>query len=85
MTREIIQQQFLELVRADLFPDHNARILSQGKSVDWGMIYQLAEEQSVMGLVAAGIEKLPTSERAPKRWSYCFLDQLFNRSSGTKP
>lgn len=63
MTRDIIQQQFLELVKTGLFPDHNARILPHGNSVDWDMLYRLAEEQSVMGLIAAGIDNLPASER----------------------
>ena len=66
MSRDIIQQQFLELVRTGLFPDHNARIIPHGNSVDWEMLYRLAEEQSVMGLVAAGIDNLPASERPPK-------------------
>lgn len=66
MTRDIIQQQFLELVGTGLFPDHNERIIPHGNSVDWEMLYRLAEEQSVMGLVAAGIDNLPASERPPK-------------------
>ena len=77
MSRDIIQQQFLELVRTGLFPDHNARLLPHGNSVDWDMLYRLAEEQSVMGLVAAGIENLPASERPPKEVVLQFIGSTF--------
>ena len=59
-------EEFLELVRAGLFPDNQARILAHGTAVDWAEIYRLAEEQSVVGLVAAGLETLPVSERPPQ-------------------
>jgi len=42
--------EFLELVRAGLFPSNDARILNHGVPVDWGEVYRLAEEQSVIGL-----------------------------------
>lgn len=58
--------QFFELVRAGLWPDYTPKILAHGESVDWEAIYQLAEEQSVVGLVAAGIDALPPSERPPQ-------------------
>ena len=61
------QQQFFELVRAGLFPGREARITAHGVAVDWSEIYRLAEEQSVVGLVAAGIESLPSSERPPQQ------------------
>lgn len=60
------QEQFLELVRVGLFPDRAARIVVHGAAVDWGEIYRLAEEQSVLGLVAAGIDTLPALERPPQ-------------------
>ena len=63
MSNENNQQQFLELVRAGLFPGKSAKILVHGTAVDWDGIYRLAEEQSVMGLVATGIDTLPPSER----------------------
>lgn len=84
MTRDIIQQQFLELVRTGLFPDHNARVLPHGNSVDWGMLYRLAEEQSVMGLVAAGIENLPASERPPKEVVLQFVGLTFQLEQRNK-
>lgn len=66
MIQDSIQKQFLELVRAGLFPDKAARIVVHGLAVDWDGIYRLAEEQSVVGLVAAGIDSLPASERPPQ-------------------
>ena len=84
MTRDIIQQQFLELVRTGLFPDHNARVLPHGNSVDWDMLYRLAEEQSVIGLVAAGIENLPASERPPKEVVLQFVGLTFQLEQRNK-
>ena len=50
---------FIDLVRVGLWSDAvanpNARLDIGGK-VDWEKVYQLAEEQSVVGLVLAGIE-----------------------------
>lgn len=69
------QEMFFELVRAGLFPGRTARILSHGVPVDWSAVYRLAEEQSVIGLVAAGIETLPTSERPPQEVVLQFVGQ----------
>ena len=48
------QEAFFELVRAGLW-ENEAR-LSQYKDIDYAAILQLAEEQSVTGVVLAGIE-----------------------------
>ncbi len=50
------QQTFLALVRAGLW-EQDVR-LSEYSSIDYQAVYTLAEEQSVMGLVAAGIEHI---------------------------
>jgi len=53
------QQAFFALVRAGLFPVHGEGFMVNGslfKDVDWNYIYQLAQEQGVIGLVAAGLE-----------------------------
>lgn len=52
------QQAFLELVRAGLWADVGSMDLRNHdflEHVDWEAIYQLAGEQSVVGLVTAGI------------------------------
>lgn len=57
---------FLELVKAGLFSEKNARIKVHGIPVDWEEVCRLADEQSVTGLIAAGIDTLPLSERPPQ-------------------
>ena len=50
---------FFELLRAGLFPVHGEGSMvhdSLFKDVDWEKVYQLAQEQSVQGLVLQGIE-----------------------------
>lgn len=61
------QQLFFELIRAGLFPSNSTRILVHEASVDWNEVFRLAEEQTVVGLVAAGIDTLPPSERPPQQ------------------
>lgn len=54
---------FLALVRAGLW-EKEARLLEFNK-IDFNVIYRLAEEQSVVGIVAAGIEHV-VGNRAPQ-------------------
>lgn len=54
------QQTFLALLRAGLWEDSGSmESWNQGvtEAVDWGEVYRLAAEQSVLGLVLAGIER----------------------------
>lgn len=78
------QEQFFELLRTGLFPDKEARILEHGSSVDWRGIYRLAEEQAVMGLIAAGIEDLPSSERPAKEVALQFAGQTIQLEQRNK-
>lgn len=57
------QQAFLALVKAGLW-EKEAR-LSQFDNIDYTAILNLAEEQSVVGLVTAGLEKV-ADEKVPK-------------------
>lgn len=50
-------EAFFELVKAGLWGRGNADIRIEG-TTDWNEVYRLAEEQSVVGLVAAGLEVL---------------------------
>ena len=70
-----VQQQFFELIRAGLFPGLVARILAHGTPMDWTAVYRLAEEQSVVGLIAAGIDTLPPSDRPPQQVVLLFVGQ----------
>lgn len=52
---------FLALLRAGLWTDVESSDLQNhrfAEPVDWSKVYQLAEEQSVVGLVTAGIEQV---------------------------
>lgn len=52
------QEVFFELLRAGLWGRLDGETVKPAPIVDWNVVYQLAEEQSVVGLVAAGIETL---------------------------
>lgn len=64
------QQAFFALVRAGLWGDLQFKVdclkFKDFQSVDWGEVYRLAEEQSVIGLVAAGLETMPPAGRPPQ-------------------
>lgn len=50
-------QLLLELIKAGLWVDANLNhCVNPDDKLDWGGVYQLAEEQSVFGVVLAGIE-----------------------------
>jgi len=53
-------ESFFALVRAGLFPIHDEGFMvneSLFQDVEWEKVYQLAQEQSVLGLVLAGLEQ----------------------------
>ena len=55
------QQTFLDLVSNGLWADinnHKAPNVSLSNDVDWSGVFRMAQEQSVVGLVTAGIERL---------------------------
>lgn len=52
---EVIQKTFLQLLKIGLWGNGNPDIRIDGTK-DWQEIYQLATEQSVLGLVLAGLE-----------------------------
>ena len=55
------QQAFFELLRAGLWSDiESTDIRNQGvtEPADWEDVYKLAEEQSVIGVVLTGVERL---------------------------
>ena len=75
-------QAFFSLVKAGLWEGGNVsdnlnHNLFEG--VDWGVVYRLAEEQAVVGLVAAGIENLNANDnlkcRVPQEWVLQFAGQ----------
>jgi hypothetical protein len=63
---------FFALVRAGLW-EKEARLLSFGE-VDYEEVVCLAEEQSVVGLVTAGLEHV-VDEKAPQEYLLQFIGQ----------
>lgn len=63
---------FFALVRAGLW-EQNVR-LAQYDKIDFSIVYQLAEEQSVLGVVAAGLEYI-TDINVPQQWALQFAGQ----------
>lgn len=59
------QEAFFALLRAGLWPELDKPAL-QESPMDWGEIYRLASEQSLLGLVFAGIDRLSVEQRPPK-------------------
>ena len=55
MRKDNTIEAFFALVRAGLLSDGNQEIRIDGNT-DWNELYQLAQEQSVLGLVLAGLE-----------------------------
>lgn len=55
MRKDNTIEAFFALVRAGLWSDGNQEIRIHG-TTDWNEVYQLAQEQSVQGLVLAGLE-----------------------------
>lgn len=66
------QEAFFELVRAGLW-EKEAR-LSQFKDIDYAAILQMAEEQSVVGLVTAGLERV-SDVKVPQEWVLQFVGE----------
>lgn len=60
MSRDNTIKVFFTLVRVGLFPVHDEGFMvneSLFQDVEWEKVYQLAQEQSVLGLVLAGLEQ----------------------------
>lgn len=75
------QQAFFELLRAGLW-EEDAR-LSPYKDIDFSAIMRLAEEQSVVGLVAAGIEYV-VDVKAPQVLALQFAGQAIQLEQRNK-
>lgn len=75
------QKVFLALVRAGLW-EEDVQLGSYGE-IDFKKVHQLAEEQSVVGLVAAGIEHV-TDTRIPKDVVLSFVGQALQLEQRNK-
>lgn len=72
---------FIELVKAGLW-EKEVRLLPFGE-IDYAAILKLAEEQSVVGLVAAGLEHV-TDVKAPQEWALQFAGQTIQLEQRNK-
>lgn len=66
------QKVFFELLRAGLW-EKEVRLLPY-KNIDYSVILNLAEEQSVVGLVAAGLEHV-SDVKVPQQWALQFAGE----------
>ena len=57
---------FFELLRAGLWGRKKTEIQID-ETIDWERAYRLAEEQSVIGLIAAGLDSLPLANRPSQK------------------
>ena len=64
------EKSFLALLRAGLW-EQSVSLLSHGK-VDFSVVYEIAEDQSVIGLVSAGIEHV-TDIKVPQNCALRFI------------
>ena len=75
------EKEFFELIKAGLFPNYaelQTACCPISRDEDWGNVYRMAEEQSVMGLVADGIDWFKvhdSSFRIPQEWALRFVGQ----------
>ena len=74
MSLDNSQQAFFALVKAGLW-EQDARLL-QFEKISFQEVYRLAEEQSVVGLVAAGIDRFKIQDsgfKIPQKWALQFI------------
>lgn len=75
------QQAFLALVRVGLW-EKEARLLPYG-DIDYAEVMRLAQEQAVVGLVAAGLEHV-TDVKVPQLWALQFAGQTIQLEQRNK-
>ena len=84
MSQNVNQQVFFALLRAGLWADipvHGEGVMVNAsffEGVDWGEVYRMAEEQSVVGLVSAGLDWFKVHDsrfKVPQTVVLQFVDQ----------
>lgn len=81
MVKDSNMDLFFELLRAGLW-EKEIR-LSPYKEVDLSEVYRIAEEQSVIGLVAAGLEHV-SDVKVPQQWALQFAGQTIQLEQRNK-
>lgn len=62
----VTRDQFFELLKAGLWVDYTPNVAVFSDSVDWSLIFKLAKEQTVAGVMWDGLQKLPNELFPPK-------------------
>lgn len=75
------QKAFFELLRAGLW-EKEVRLLPY-KDIDFSKVYRIAEEQSVLGLIAAGLEHV-SDVKVPQQWALQFAGQTIQLEQRNK-
>ena len=81
MMSENTERAFFELVKVGLFGHTDTTEGTEKFSledVDWSEVYRLAEEQSVIGLVSAGLDWFKVNDsrfKMPQEWALQFIGQ----------
>ena len=70
MNQDNNQEALFELLRVGLWEKEAS--LSQYGKIDYGKVMSLAEEQSVVGLVTAGLDHVK-DVKVPQEWSLQFI------------
>ena len=76
------QEAFFALVRSGLWGHTDSTESTKNVSwegVDWGEVYRLAEEQSIIGLIADAIDRFNVqvpSFKIPQEWALQFIGQM---------
>lgn len=76
-----IQKVFFELLRAGLW--EKEAHLTKNKDIDYSAVMHLAEEQSVVGLIAAGLERV-VDIKVPQQWALQFAGQTIQLEQRNK-
>ena len=75
------QKAFFELLRAGLW-EKEVRLLPY-KDIDFSKVYRIAEEQSALGLIAAGLEHV-SDVKVPQQWALQFAGQTIQLEQRNK-
>lgn len=80
---------FFALLRAGLWErwDDNANLNIDDDEVDWEEVYRLAEEQSVIGLVSAGLDRFKVHDsgfNVPQEWALQFVGSSLQLEQSNK-
>lgn len=87
MNHELSIKIFYSLLRCGLWGRPDNEMVETASAIGWDEVFRLAEEQSVVGLVAAGIEELRAKNsdlRVPQEWALQVIGQTLQLEQRNK-